>query len=345
MKKTKRHSLKKATLPKRKRIVRRKHNTERTAERKIIHQKPIRRGRRKRGINKSTLSILLTFFVIGVISVYAILHPQKKEVAVVPEKKTEVVDDTKKETPVVPNKEQVSEKTDSDIHPVPTPPEPKKEVSAEPIPEKKKEYIAYLTFDADMTRKMKANLDSGVVNRWYSPGIISYLKEEGIPASIFVTGMFAEVYPKYVKEISDESLFSIENHTYSHRAFTPGCYGLAYVGDYADKVYELEHTQDIIARITGTIPRYARLPGLCANKEANKAIKAVGLIASNSGIVSDDAFQISKDVIVQNVLNGMHEGKNVIVLHLGGPNAQHTEEALKIIVPELKKRGFIFKKL
>lgn len=310
-----------------------------------VRRKHNRAVRKTKSVNRSTASILFVFLVIGIVSVSLIFNSQSdtevKEVVLV-----------KSEVPVMEEKKDISKETPKAV-PAPKPAEPKqesvKENKPEKVPEQKKseeetQRIAYLTFDADMTPKMKRDMESGRVSKWYSPGIIEYLKENDIPATIFVTGMFAEAYPELVLDMA-QSGFSIQNHTYSHKAFTKNCYNLGYAETKEEKHFELQRTQEILTAISGKTPRYVRLPGLCTNAEAKQIMKEMGLMESNSGVVSDDAFQHSLDEVVQNVLKKVTDGKNIIILHAGGPNAIHTEAALKIIVPNLKKRGYRFEKM
>ena len=112
----------------------------------------------------------------------------------------------------------------------------------------------YLTFDADMTPHMENELRSGKVKEWYDPKIISYLEDQKIPATIFVTGLFARLYPKEIKQWSDNGLL-IENHTYDHGAFEAPCFGLDVLKSDKDKVAEIKKTQDILFKLTGKMPK------------------------------------------------------------------------------------------
>lgn len=205
--------------------------------------------------------------------------------------------------------------------------------------------VVYLTFDADMTPHMKNRLASGKVKEWYSPNIISFLKRENISATIFTTGMFAEVYPEVIKDLGVNPLFSIENHTYDHKAFSKPCYTLETATKHSEKVLEIIKTQDIIKNLTGKEARYVRLPGLCRTEADDSLIKRLGLIPSNIGIISGDVKQHNYKALVHSVLSQVHPGDNIVIMHLGGPHAPSTEKALEIFVPELIKKGYIFKHL
>ena len=200
----------------------------------------------------------------------------------------------------------------------------------------------YLTFDADMTPLMKEELEEKKVTSWYDPNILTFLKKEHIPASIFTTGMFAEIYPELIKDLGTNPLFSIENHTYDHAAFTYPCYKLKILTKHQEKVEEITKTQEVIKQLTGKEPQYVRLPGLCKTEADDILIKKLGLEPSNTGIISGDVKQKEYKKIVSSILNQVHPGDNVIIMHLGGPHAPETGKAIQVVIPELIKKGYIF---
>jgi peptidoglycan/xylan/chitin deacetylase (PgdA/CDA1 family) len=193
-----------------------------------------------------------------------------------------------------------------------------------------------------MTPYMKKELNSGKIKSWYSPGIISFLVKNNISATVFTTGMFAEIYPDVIRKMSENPLFEIENHTYDHKSFTSNCYKLATVKNQTEKIQEITKTNNIIKKLTGKEPHFIRLPGLCSKKEDDSLIKRLGFISSDTGIISGDAKQKDFNKIKISVLNQVKRGDNVIILHLGGPNAPSTEKAITLLIPELQKRNYIF---
>lgn len=199
----------------------------------------------------------------------------------------------------------------------------------------------YLTFDADLTPDMRQRLVEGTVRAWYSPGLVAYLEQQQTPATLFVTGLFAQTYPELVKELSRNRDFSIQNHTFDHIAFQRGCYGLPWTSDIRRKGYEIVKTQEIIYGLTGTRPTYLRHPGLCHSFFDQVVAWALGMKTSNAGLVSGDAFQNDPRIIVDQVMSHA-EPEAVVIMHLGGPNAPSTEAAVKEIVPKLKQSGYSF---
>lgn len=214
--------------------------------------------------------------------------------------------------------------------------------SASPVLSKD-EKVIYLTFDADMTPHMKNELLTGKIKAWYDPAIISYLEDKKIPATIFVTGLFAEVYSKEIKQWSENGLL-IENHTYDHSAFRYPCFGLNVLRSDKEKRAEISKTQDIIFKLTGEIPKLFRYPGLCHNSADDKLVKDLGLTIDNGNLTAGDAFNKNSASIVKTILNKTKD-RSVILMHLGGPNAPAADRALKQVIPLLQKKGFIFKAL
>ena len=226
-----------------------------------------------------------------------------------------------------------------------------KEVSASqlPMPEviehgpRDKKEIA-ITFDADMTYGMLNLLQNGQVKSWFDKRIIDFLTQEKVKATIFMAGLWVKAYPKEAKEIAQNPLFDIGNHSYSHPAFTVGCYGLPVIDKKFDED-EVENAQNEIIKATGIIPMFFRFPGGCYENINVNTITRLGLKIVHWDVVSGDAFNNDTNYIVKNVESKVQNG-SIIVLHLnGGQNAPKTYEALKQFVPYLQKQGYRFVKL
>lgn len=213
----------------------------------------------------------------------------------------------------------------------------------EPLKEEPADKVVYLTFDADMTPHMKEELKDGKVKEWYDPQLITYLETEHIPATIFVTGMFGEVYPTVVKEWGQNKLFTIGNHSYSHPGFTAHCYTLAVLSGEKAKKEEVERTQTILNGLIGYYPKFFRFPGLCHDKSDDQLIANLGLQVVDTDIISGDAFNKSSEAIVKKILKNLkNQKKTIILMHTGGPNAPSTAAAMKALIPHLQKQGYSF---
>jgi peptidoglycan/xylan/chitin deacetylase (PgdA/CDA1 family) len=90
-----------------------------------------------------------------------------------------------------------------------------------------------LTFDADMTPGMEKALQTGKVKTYDNVAVRQILRATRTPATFF-TGMWAESSPKSAREIAQDPLFEVEDHSYDHPGFEQPCYGLASISQ-ADK--------------------------------------------------------------------------------------------------------------
>ncbi|MEC4574384.1 polysaccharide deacetylase family protein [Streptomyces virginiae] len=199
-----------------------------------------------------------------------------------------------------------------------------------------------LTFDADMTSDQGPRAAGG--ERFDNPGLISTLRTLKVPSTVFMTGRWAEEYPDQAKSIGTDPNFEIANHSYSHHAFTSPCYGLpALDGAAARADVDRAFAAFRQAGVVNTVP-YFRFPGGCYDDPALRALSTAGVTAVQWDVVSGDAFAKDPDAVAEQVLAGVKPG-SVVVMHCTRSAAPVTEEAIRKIVPELRKRGFRFVKV
>jgi peptidoglycan/xylan/chitin deacetylase (PgdA/CDA1 family) len=199
-----------------------------------------------------------------------------------------------------------------------------------------------LTFDADMTADEGARAAGGA--RFDNPRLIATLRALKVPATVFMTGRWAEQYPAEARSIGRDPLFEIANHSYSHYAFTGDCYGLPTVSEDRMRA-EVERAYAAFrkAGVRKAMP-YFRFPGGCYDRLALKALTPTGVTAVQWDVVSGDAFATDAGAVARQVLDGVRPG-SVVVMHCTRSAAPATEQAVRIIVPELRRRGFRFVKV
>ncbi|MDX6651009.1 MAG: hypothetical protein QOJ97_2960 [Solirubrobacteraceae bacterium] len=196
-----------------------------------------------------------------------------------------------------------------------------------------------LTFDADMTPGMRDRIRAGSAPEQVDRELIDTLRRTRTPATLFLTGMWAQRYPADARDLAADPLFEIGNHTWDHRAWTSDCYGLPAVGDAAAKQAEVERTAQILRGLTGRAPFWFRFPGLCHRQQDLRIVAGAGEEAAD-GIASGDAFQSDPGVIVRVVLAQVKPGTIVVMHMMGPPNAPSTATALRQLIPELRARGY-----
>ncbi|MEU4421820.1 polysaccharide deacetylase family protein [Actinoplanes sp. NPDC024001] len=194
-----------------------------------------------------------------------------------------------------------------------------------------------LTFDADMTDAMAERLRSGKVSSYANVTLLKMLEQRRIPATFFVTGQWAEEYPKITRRIAGNDLFEIANHSYEHAAFTADCYTLPQLPP-ATMTEDVAKTFTTLQPYGGRQTRYFRFPGLCHDKPALKALAPLGLTVVDGDVVSGDPFAQGPAPIVRAVLSQVKPG-SIIVMHVTEANAQYTDDALPKILAGLQRRG------
>ncbi|MFE6837813.1 polysaccharide deacetylase family protein [Streptomyces sp. NPDC057705] len=199
-----------------------------------------------------------------------------------------------------------------------------------------------LTFDADMTSDQGPRAADG--EHFDNPQLISTLRTLKVPSTVFMTGRWAEEYPDQAKSIGTDPNFEIANHSYSHHAFTSPCYGLpALDGAAARADVDRAFAAFRQAGAVNTVP-YFRFPGGCYDDQALRALSTAKVTAVQWDVVSGDAFAKDPDAVAEQVLAGVKPG-SVVVMHCTRSAAPVTEEAIRKIVPELRKRGYRFVKV
>jgi peptidoglycan/xylan/chitin deacetylase (PgdA/CDA1 family) len=199
-----------------------------------------------------------------------------------------------------------------------------------------------LTFDADMTADEGARAAAG--EHFDNPQLIATLRKSKVPATVFMTGRWADEYPREAKDIGQDPLFEIANHSYSHYAFTSDCYGLPTVPEARMRAdVERAYAAFRKAGVRDAMP-YFRFPGGCYDQRSLRALSATGVTAVQWDVVSGDAFATDADAVAQQVLDGVRSG-SVVVMHCTRSAAPATERALRTVIPELRHRGFRFVKV
>ncbi len=207
---------------------------------------------------------------------------------------------------------------------------------------KSAEKVVALTFDADMTADEGQRAAEG--EHFDNPELIALLRRLKVPATVFMTGRWAEEYPAQARSIGTDPLFEIANHSYSHYAFTSPCYGLPALEQDAMRG-EVERAFGAI-RETGArnVVPYFRFPGGCYDDASLRALAPERVTAVQWDVVSGDAFATDADSVTEQVLDGVRPG-SLVVMHCTRSAAPVTDEAVGQVVPELRKRGYRFVKV
>jgi peptidoglycan-N-acetylglucosamine deacetylase len=181
-------------------------------------------------------------------------------------------------------------------------------------------------------KQVALTFDDGPSPR-YTPEILHLLRQNGVHATFFVLGDHVELYPRVVKsEIRDGE--EIGNHSFDHPRFTKS--------DQLTRERELERTT-VDLELLGCHPVLFRPPYSAYDHRLVTYLTHTHREMVLWGIDSGDWQGLPAAAIIHNVLDRVHPGA-IIIFHdnneYGRADRTPTVEALKVIVPALRTRGY-----
>ncbi len=197
--------------------------------------------------------------------------------------------------------------------------------------------ILALTFDACGTK----------YGDGYNKRLVAYLRQEQLPATIFVTGLWIDANPDTFASLASDTLFEIENHGLEHRPCSV-CgeteYGIKGTLNVGDAVDEIERNNRKITKLTGRRPVFFRSSTAFCDEECAKVAGQLSTTIISYDILSGDAVpHTPAREIADNILHDARDGA-IVIMHVNHPES-YTLEALQIAIPELRRRGFSFVRL
>jgi peptidoglycan-N-acetylglucosamine deacetylase len=178
----------------------------------------------------------------------------------------------------------------------------------------------------NVKRKLVAiTLDDGIP---FDTRMLTLFEQNGIRCTTFVLGQFAHSRPDLMKRLKKDG-FEIANHTYDHKTLTKmSASGIR---------TELSKTQAAISKITGNQAPYMRPPGGAFNSTVKSVSASMGFrVVMWSRSLADTSKSATPLQCYKNAVNNLQPGE-IILCHWGRPA---TYEAMKLILPELRRRGF-----
>jgi peptidoglycan/xylan/chitin deacetylase (PgdA/CDA1 family) len=186
--------------------------------------------------------------------------------------------------------------------------------------------VVALTFDA-------GGNDAGVAS------ILATLRRERVPATFFMTGRWAEVYPDQARTIA--SGFPVGDHSQTHADLTT----LSRAGVTA----EVLAAQRSLRRITGHDPRpLFRFPYGASSAQAVDTIHALGYGCIGWTIGSLGWRGTSSGVTVDQIVGAVHDGLQpgaIVLMHVGAnPDDGSTldADALPRVIRTIRAHGYGF---
>ncbi|MEQ1881392.1 MAG: polysaccharide deacetylase family protein [Burkholderiales bacterium] len=175
-------------------------------------------------------------------------------------------------------------------------------------------------------------------------GIIDFLIEHRIPATIFVTRRWLRRNPTALELLKTHAdLFDIENHGAKHLPAVIGIdrqiYGIPGVADLAAVKREVADGAAAVEAATGIAPRWYRGATASYDLEAIKAIEAMGYKVAGFSVNADHGGLFAKDRVVSRLKKV--RSQDIILAHLNRP-ASGTRAGLAEGLTWLQENGFQF---
>jgi peptidoglycan/xylan/chitin deacetylase (PgdA/CDA1 family) len=186
--------------------------------------------------------------------------------------------------------------------------------------------VVALTFDAGAG-------DAGV------PRILATLRDAGVPATFFMTGRWAELFPAWARQIA--AGYPIGNHTFDHQ-------DLLKLSPAAVKAEILMAKAEITSTVGHPPIRLFRFPYGSSNSETLRLVNqlgytAVGWTVDTLGWEGTTGGQTLQSV-VDHVMSQLQPGE-IVLMHVGANPTDRTTldaDALRTIIDQIRARGYDF---
>jgi peptidoglycan/xylan/chitin deacetylase (PgdA/CDA1 family) len=165
----------------------------------------------------------------------------------------------------------------------------------------------------------------------YDANIVQILSETNTPATFFLGGEWIRDHPANARELADNPLFQLGNHSWSHADLT------SITSDQIEQ--EIALAQDELYKLNNRRNTLFRLPYGFFNDQVLKIIGDDGLYTIQWEVVSGDPDpNVSAAAMIDWVLQQVQPG-SIIIMHANG-RGWHTAEALPTIIQSLHDKGF-----
>ena len=179
--------------------------------------------------------------------------------------------------------------------------------------------------------KIALTFDDGP-HRCYTPEILDVLDGYGIKATFFVIGSNCEENLGIVKRELDSG-HEIGNHTYSHPHLTKIT---------AEKLFgEIVRTENILFEVGEYRPKLFRPPEGVYSLTVSRTLERLDYVPILWTVDTTDWKHPSAERIAKTVLDNVKPG-SIILCHDFVSGKSNTAAALKLFVPELLDRGYVF---
>lgn len=195
--------------------------------------------------------------------------------------------------------------------------------------------VVFLTFDAC----------GGKHGNDYDKELIEYLKKEGIEATLFINSRWIDSNKNIFNDLAKNDLFSIQNHGTLHRPLSVSgreVYNIKGTNSIKEVYDEISGNDAKIKELTGKKPKLFRSGTAYYDDVSVRIAKDLGYEIGGFDVLGDAGATFSKEQII----NQGKTAKNgsILIYHMNKPKGE-TFEGVKVVIENLKKSGYSFKKI
>lgn len=179
----------------------------------------------------------------------------------------------------------------------------------------------------------------------YDAGIIALLRENRIPATIFVTSIWMRNNPEALRDLAADPLFEIAAHGSRHKPCSvngSSAYGIKGTASFDELVREVEGNVRDITRVTGKRPRWFRSGTAYYDDVAVRVIRDLNLGLAGYSVAGDQGASLPAARVASRTLAA--KDGDILLYHLNHPRSG-TREGLERSLPALLEKGCVFVRL
>ena len=177
----------------------------------------------------------------------------------------------------------------------------------------------------------------------YDRQLIQFLRDNEIPASLFINSRWIDANPKVFAELAADPLFRIENHGVDHRpASVSGrsIYGIKGTASVEELINEIVPASEQIYRLTGRAPRWFRSGTAYYDSEAVEIILTrLDMNIAGFAVSIDAGASLTADQVYRRTMTA--QSGDILLGHFNHPQSG-TRDGLKKALPKLREMGYHF---
>ncbi len=169
---------------------------------------------------------------------------------------------------------------------------------------------------------------------YYTLELVRLLVKYNVPATFFFVGKQVEKYPEIVEYITQNSLFKVANHTYSHDNLTKLSEEQIF-----NELYSTDKIFRSIVKDDSKVLRIFRPPGGRFDEKVLKVANSMNIKMVLWTIFTNDHLNIPKKKLISKIEDYCVSDKEIILLHSG---VIETLNAIEEIIRLLYFKGYKF---